>query len=351
MATLNLNQALQSGGLKVNYTPPASKPVPKAPPNPSQRGVLGSSVGPSGGSPVSGSSAAMNNAPMQEAPQAPSIDFDALIRPAIEGLESAIGPLQQSNAADLQGIESSRQSQIATTNQSIGAQTNTIGQAKDTQRGYENSAADEARRQYSEVQQGLQARYGGTTGTGAFATELAGGQTIRSIAGIHEAASKAIAGLDDKLVQVQEIGRIALQDIDNQAKDQTAKAKSNLELALSDIRNQKGQLLARKAELAANAVQMYQQTVNQVNANNTAFKQQLYLQQQQAEQQLAAARGRASSITSGANPTDLSGLVQGLSIPDGYSASISQKLPGGGNINLTKNKQDDTASLLKELGL
>lgn len=299
--------------------------------------VGGSSGGASAPAPAAQQS---TSAPMQDAPSAPAIDFDALIRPALDALDSAVGPLQQSTDATIQGINSTRQTQTATTNQQIGAQQNTINQAKTDQQGYERSAADEARRQYSEVQQGLQSRYGGTTGTGAFATELAGGQTIRSIAGIHEAASKALAGLEDKRVQVQEIGRIALQQIENDANDQIAKAKSQLELSLADIRNQKGQLLAHKAEMAANAMQHYQDTVNQVNANNTAFKQQLFLQQQAAQQQLEAAKQRASSITGSANPTDLSGLVQSLSIPEGYTASVSQRLPGGGTISLSPKKKD-----------
>jgi hypothetical protein len=301
--------------------------------------VLGSSVAPSGGSPT-GSTQSFSSAPMQDAGPAPSIDFDALIRPAIEGLDAAIGPLQQSSAADIQGIESNRSTQTATTNQQIGAQTNTINAAKTDQRVRESSAADEARRQYSEVQQGIQSRYGGTTGTGAFATELAGGQAIRSIANVHEAAGRAIAGLDDKLVQVQEIGRIALSDIENQARDQTSKAKANLELQLADIRNQKGQLLAHKAEMAANAVQQYQQTVNQVNANNTAFKQQLYLQQQQAEQALASARGRATNIVSGAKSVDLGGNVDRTNLFTGQGAP-AQRSTGGGSINLQNPNQNE----------
>jgi hypothetical protein len=327
--------------------------------NPTQNVYAGNAVRtqasvPTGGSATSGgqvaapSTQSFSGAPMQEAPSAPSIDFDALIAPALAGLDAAIGPLQQSNAADIQGIESNRQTQAATTNQQLGAQTNTINTAKETQRGYERSAADEARRQYSEVQQGIQSRYGGTTGTGAFATELAGGQAIRSIANVHEAAGKAIAGLDDKLVQVQEIGRIALQDIENQARDQTAKAKSNLELALADIRNQKGQLLAHKAEMAANAMQHYQDTVNQVNANNTAFKQQLFMQQQAAQQQLEAARSRATSIVSNAQPTGLGGYVDKTNLYTGQGQQAAQVGAGGGSINLGKTSPNSIDDLINQ---
>lgn len=291
-----------------------------------------------GGTPTPINSSGGNTPPLQQQQQQAPIDFDALIAPALQLYDSAIPGYQEDYNGQTQGIDANRVNQNATLNTDFANQTNTINQAKTDQSGYEKSAADEARRQYSEVQQGLQSRYGGTTGTGAFATELAGGQTIRSIADIHSAASKALAGLDDKLVQVQEIGRIAHQHVDDQAQELKNQAKQQLNDNLNSIRNQKGQLLAHKAEMAANAIQHYQDTQNQINANNTAFKQQLYLQQQQAEQQLAAARERASGITSGATATDLSSLVSGLNVPSGYSASVSQRLPGGGSISLSPSK-------------
>jgi hypothetical protein len=208
-------------------------------------------------------------------------------------------------------------------------------------------AASEARRQYSEIQQGLQARYGGTTGTGAFATEQAGSTTLRNIANIRQGVQQAVAGLDEKLVQVKEIGRISLQDIESNASDQIAKAKSNLELSLSDIRRQKGELQSRKAELAANAIQIYQNSVNEVNARNAQFKQGLYVQQQAAEQQLQLAKQRATSLTNGAQPFDLSGMIENAQplLKQGLDASLTQKIPGGGQVSFSTPKKTNTSGL------
>ncbi len=319
-----------------------------------QQSVLGASTYSGGGqtaAPINQQpSANINNAPQIPQPQQPSIDFDALIAPALAGLDAAIQPLQDSSAADISGINTNAQAARDQTNQSIGQQTSTIGQAQNQQKQYEQSASDAARRQYSEIQQGLQSRYGGTTGTGAFAAEQAGTQTLRSMADIKTNAAQAQAALSDKLQQVQEVGRTALAHIESDTQDQVQKAKSNLELQLADIRNQKGQLMAHKAELAANAVQMYQQTVNQVNTANAQFKQQMYAQQQAAQQQLQAALQKASSVASAATPEDLMSYVQSLQpiVNAGYSPTITQKSPGGGSISLTPTKQTNSYGLSPE---
>lgn len=363
MATLNVNQAYNSGGLSGQGVVPQTKSEQNARAQSqavySSPQVLGASTYSGQAAPINQQPAAgINNAPQIPQPNAPSIDFDALIAPALAGLDAAIQPLTDSTNADISAIGTQKQSAIDSTNQSIGAQTKTIGQAQTQQKQNEQSASDTARRQYAEIQQGLQSRYGGTTGTGAFAGELAGTQTLRSIADIKTNAANAQTALSDKLQQVQEVGRTALAHIESDASDQIQKAKSNLELQLADIRNQKGQLMAHKAELAANAVQMYQQTVNQVNTANAQFKQQLYAQQQSAQQQLQSALERASGIASAATPQDLMSYVQSLQplVSAGYSPTVTQKIPnssGGGSISLspTKSQSNDTTDILSQLGL
>ncbi len=219
-------------------------------------------------------------------PQAPQIDFDAMIAPAISGLESAIGPLQQGTASDIQSLESQRQATTSRIGLETTGQEAQIGKLKEQQSALGESAADRARRAYAEIQQGLQARYGRSTGTGAFAADLSGRETLRNLADIHGQVSQAIAGLDDKFIQVREVGRIQTQEIENQTRDLISKAKNNLELQLAEIRRQKGELQGRKAELASQSIQLYQNTVQQVNSQNATFKQNLFLSMQDAENKI-----------------------------------------------------------------
>lgn len=224
---------------------------------------------------------------LQAQPQQPQIDFDALIRPALEGLDAAIAPLQQQFADFQTGAQERESTQLAQTRQNIGAQEQTLEGGRTRQNQLGESAIDEARRQFAEIQQGLQARYGGTTGTGAFAGELAGRETLGNVADIRQNLSNAMLEIDNKLQQVKEIGRISEQEIQENTQQQIRDAKSQLDLALADIRNQKGQLQARKAELAANAIQWYQGEVNRVNQQNAQFLQDMYVRQTEAEQALA----------------------------------------------------------------
>lgn len=273
---------------------------------------------------------------MEQAPSEPGIDFEALIRPAMDALDQAVGPLQQQYETTVSGIDQRSGTLKSQTQQNISDQEQTLERGRTSQQQGADSAADEARRQFSEIGQGIQARYGGTTGTGAFATELAGRQSMKNIGNIRTALSGAMREIDDKLGQVKEIGRIAQADIEDRALQEKSQAKADLDSALSDIRRQKGELQSRKAELAMQAMQLYQQTVSQVNARNAQFKQSLYVQQQAAEQQLKLALNRASQVAKEYTPQDFASMAQQLSplVAQGLNPTISGKLKGGGQISV-----------------
>lgn len=282
------------------------------------QGVLGSATGPSSGgyagggapaAPVNQSSGQNYEGLIQQAPQQPQIDFDAMIRPALDALSAYEPQLQQGYEANVGDINAAATTQRASNQSNIDAQSATLNQAKSTQTQLGENAVDEARRQYGEIQQGLQSRYGGTTGTGAFASELAGRQTLQNIGKIREGLSSAMLEIDNKLQQVQEIGRISSQDIEDKTRASINQAKSQLDAQLQQIRLQKGELQANKASMAANAIQLYQQTVQNVNAQNTAFKQNLYVQQVNAENQLKAAQQQAQKIATSYQGQDYSGLT------------------------------------------
>ena len=319
------------GGAPITIAKPAvygpSRPAPKP-------AVLGTSVG----SPAPAPQQSFSGVPEIPTPQQPQIDFDALIAPALQGLDEAIGPLQQGYEANVQSINSGRTNQLAANQANITGQQNILGQAATSQKGQAQNAADEARRQYAEIQQGLQSRYGGTTGTGAFATELAGRQTLQNMGQTRQQLSNALLAIDQKKQQVEEVGRIATQDIEDKARDQLNQAKNQLDTAMADIRRQKGELQARKAELAANAIQLYQNTVNQISAQNAAFKQNIYLAQMQAAQQLEAARQSGAQATTqfsqglgGINAAQQTTPVGNEFSPEDYAKVRSgQAVVGGG---------------------
>ena len=285
---------------------------------------------------------------MQAQPQQPSIDFDALIRPALEGLDAAIAPLTQQTENQIGQLQAGAKTATQSAQQSFGAQQQQLDTARTSAQQEGQSAADEARRQYSEIAQGQQARYGGSTGTGRFANEILGAQTLRNIGQVRQQVSNAVLQIDEKKQQVEEIGRIALQDIQDKTTDQIQQARDNLNIELSKIRQQKGELQARKAEMAANAIQIYQNQVAQVNQSNAQFLQQLFMQQQQATQQLELAKQRAAQTASEIPELKFSVLGEGQTLV-GYNPQTGEQvgspiagLAGGGS---------EFDSLLNDLGL
>lgn len=237
-----------------------------------------------------------SDAPMESGPSNDGYDFDAIINPVLEGLSQTESDAQSLYGQQEGDITAGKQTSLDRLSQTQKAQKGILdaGATRQTQEG--ESAADEARRQFAEVQQGLQGRYGGTTGTGAFAAEMAGRDTLGRIANIRQTVSAALAEIDDKKVQIEELGRIAAEDIDNDARNSVTQAREQLNSVLASIRGQRGELASRKAEMAMNAMQEFRALKAQVDARNTAFKQQLYMNQQAAAEKLANAQQRAQGI-------------------------------------------------------
>lgn len=230
----------------------------------------------------------------EQSPGQPSIDYDAMIAPALQALDQATQAPQSEYTADVANIEANRAKAKGELQQNYATGQTEAARNRTRVTGQAESAIDEARRQFAEIQQGLQARYGGTTGSGAFVEGLAGRQALQNIGQQRQALTQAITTIDDRLEQVRSVTEMAQQDVDQQAEAQKAQAKAQLDNALNSIRIARGELLSRKVELAQNAMQFYQQQVAEVNARNAAFKQQLYRDQQAAEQKLLGAKDTAT---------------------------------------------------------
>lgn len=244
----------------------------------------------------------------------PEIDWDALIAPHLQSLDQAEQAAAGYYQAGTTETEGARVKGAATTKQSIGEQEQTLAQGRNRQQQLGQSAMDEARQQFAEIQQGLQGRYGKSTGTGAFATELAGRQSIKNIGGIRQGLQNAMLEIDTGLQKVKEIGRIALEDIETKSQADKEKLKANLDSSLAQIRGEKGQLQQWKASKAAEAIQNYRSEANAIQQRNMQFKQQLAMNQLQREQQLQDAMKRAKGVAESFTLRNLTN-AQGVNTP------------------------------------
>lgn len=224
---------------------------------------------------------------MEERPQQPSIDYDALIAPALAAADESMRAEETSLAANLGSIDASSARQKGGYEASRKEAEGSAQLAKQQNVQGTESAIDEARRQFSQISQGIQAKYGGTTGTGAFAETYLGGETLRGISQKRTALTNALSVIDQSLEKVKLVTDMGIQDVDRQSEADKQQAKAEFERNMVSIRNSRGEILARKAELAAQAMEKYRQDVAAVDQRNAQFKQQLYINQQQAEYALA----------------------------------------------------------------
>jgi len=278
--------------------------------------ILGAQAPAGGGAGVgqqaAGQQTASAEAPLEQAPAEPEFDFDSLIAPSLEALGQAEQASRAETDANLAGIDSNLESAVSgqegelSRREGLYEQQQTreegrIGEAVADTQSEGTGAINEAQRGASQLLQGIQSRFGGTTGTGRFASEILGAQTTKNIAGVRQQVIKTIGTLRARLqetvnqidMEVQNTRDIAQQNIADakrQAETLKQQARSGLQKALAEIGSRRGELGSRKAEFVFQAIQDHRNTVNEINARNTEFEQRLFQSQQQAEQKLSQAK-------------------------------------------------------------
>ena len=238
--------------------------------------------------------------PYQTTPTDPGMpDFQSVIQPALDALSGAEGLAQNQYQTNVGEAQHTADTATAKQNAYMTGEQQTA----DTQlKGHQTQTADalnQSRRSFSEINQGIQSKYGGTTGTGKFSSEIVGRMTMENIQKIRSGLQTATTEIENRMSQVRTLGQIALDDIATKADDQKKQLKDSLDQMLQNIRMKKGELLASKANMVNDALKSYQDSVRQVETNNQAFKQQIYLKQLDAENTLKTAQAKMNDISKG----------------------------------------------------
>ena len=155
----------------------------------------------------------------------------------------------------------------------------------------------QARRQAAELMQGIQARYGGTTGTGRFTSEILGSQATRNIAQNQAALRQYKAQMDSELQNtMSKIGlaenelKTKVTSLINQEDQNLQQAKiqlrANLDKSLADISQQRSMLETEKANKRYEILNDYQNRLDQVERYNLDHKRQLEAQYQQQQNEI-----------------------------------------------------------------
>lgn len=242
---------------------------------------------PSGGQPSGG-------LPLEQNPEQPDFSaYDQAIAQAQEALNIGEQAALGSRDAAITEAEASGQQQTKLAQQAQSEKLGGLGEQRTRESGRAENAIAQARQQAAEMQQGLQARFGKSTGTGAFVGELTGRAALQNIGGIQQGLQQTMTQINQEEQNVRNVTANLLSQISQQTENAKVQARSAFDQARAEIASRKGELQSRKAELMMNALQSYQQLLQEVEARNTAFKQQLYQKAQATQQQLDTFKNQA----------------------------------------------------------
>ena len=253
---------------------------------PRQGSVLGQGTGPTGigaGTPVN-LRTTMGQPPISGGPQVPQAglpfeqapggegapSLDELVGPAIQALEEFEGVAKRQymevepgaiGATEARGVREAEAEQ--TKAEAVG----TTRRAEEGRR--TESAIGEARRGFSELQQGLISRFGTAISTGLGAQSILGAEAMRNINNLRT----AYTDFEGRMAQAENEVRVdvanRIQTIREQAEQSRSEARQNLMNVLAEINVRKAELKQGGAEVRLRALQDYRNTLAAVNQRNT----------------------------------------------------------------------------------
>lgn len=228
--------------------------------------------------------------PQQEY-QEPEVDISQDLRLAEETVASGIADYE----ASLAGIDTRTAQGKADLEGQKQYQATETGRIKGEATGSTESAINESRQAAAELQQGIAARYGASSSTGLGASAILGQQVIRSIGEARTKLSQTVGFLDQKQKDLEYQTFRAEQIVNSKADELKAQARQELQQAQLAAQNLRAGASRFKQSLVSEAIQRYRDTVNQINSRNTAFKQTLYLKQQEQQAEIDRIRENAKT--------------------------------------------------------
>ena len=282
----------------------------------------------------------VGEAPFEQAPSQPSIDYNSIFAPAFEALSKQEGALQSGYQADLVGAETGATSRKAELAGEQERRLGEYGQQRTTETGRTEGVINEAKRMAAELLQGNQARFGGSTGTGRFASEILGSQATRNISQNRAALQETLGQIGQAETNLKdEVLRINT-EIDQNLQAEKAQLKAQLDQNLASIAGEKGRLESEKGKMRVDTINQYQQTLAGIDARNTQFRQTLYQQAQAAQTEIEKLKSRA---TQGISPAELQNF-EAISVPlgdTGESVYYTPDAPRGYSSRVAGEKDED----------
>ncbi len=233
------------------------------------------------------------NPPMQNAPSQPEVDWNAMYAPAFGALGQYEQTLQPQYETTVKEAEQGTATKKTGAEQQLAEKVGQYNLQRTRETGRTKSTVAEARRLAAEMMQGIQSRYGGTTGTGAFSSEILGSQATRNISQQQTALQDVLGQIGQEESNVRNQTTQYINQLDQQLALDKEKARNQLQAALANVAQMRGQLESEKASQKLNLLKEYNNQLQQIDASNTQFKQQLYNNWQQQQYQLDTLKAKA----------------------------------------------------------
>lgn len=199
-----------------------------------------------------------------------------------QNLQASIGQAEQEADTQKQGLKVEETERLGE-----------FGSQRTREEGRTRGMIDEARRQASQLQQGIQSRFGGSTGTGGFMSEIVGSQAMANIGKNQEALqytlgeiSKAENNLKNRVMQM-------VQEVDTQLAGIRTNLRNAFNERIAEIGNKKGELQSSVASRKLELLNEYQNYVRDVAARAQARKEELYDAYVRKQDQLARLQASA----------------------------------------------------------
>ena len=263
-----------------NYVAPATVPPGATPPPDTKTSGTTTKTGS-----VLGTSTNLGNN-LEPTPTQPQVNWDEIYKPAFDAMDQAAQSTQSSYSAGLNEATTGTEQRKAELAAEEANRMQNFGNQRSTETKRTEGAVAEARRMASQLLQGLQSQYGGSTGTGAFRGEQLGAAASSNIAGNREALQTAMTGIAQSETALKNKVMELQKKEDDQLEQTKLNLRASLDSELNKIAQTKGQLSVDKGRQRYEALNQYQQAVRDVEARNTAFRQGLYVTAQAHQQAL-----------------------------------------------------------------
>lgn len=237
---------------------------------------------------------------LEPVPSEPSIDYDAIFNPIFQALDNQKNVYTQGAATETAAAESQTNTQKQGLNTELGLRLSDLQEQENREGRKSEGMISSARRQASEILQGIGAQFGGSTHLGSAAATILGSQATQNIAANMRAYQDVVGQINVARNEIKTRVTQMINQADQELSILKQKISQGLREALATIDTEKGRLESEKAQMRTDTLMNYQNLVADINARNTDRKNRWMEQAQARLDQLNSLQSSSNSTFQGA---------------------------------------------------